>query len=114
MVKTKPVGSPEALIALDEAHRVLGEVAFKYRRQIGPFATQAVGVVHALTRARSDIAELIEADVEYDAANRDWERATSNDPEELSDETWRRIADRFEAAVMRRIAALARVQGGAG
>ena len=55
--------------------------------------------------------ELIEADVEYDAARRDWDMATSLPPEDTSEETWQRVADRFEASLMRRRAALARAQG---
>lgn len=57
------------------------------------------------------VAELIEADHEYEAARRDWDHVTAHDPEETSDETWRQVADRYEAAVMRRAAALARVGG---
>jgi hypothetical protein len=64
-----------------------------------------------LRESRAAVAELIDADKEYDAAFRDWERATSDDPRKLSDERWRAIADRYEAAIMRRIAALARCGG---
>lgn len=64
-----------------------------------------------ILQARAAIAELIEADREFDAAHHDWEHVTAHDPQETSDEDWRRIADRFEAATMRRIAALARVGG---
>lgn len=60
---------------------------------------------------RNAVAELIAADDEYEAARRDWDHVTAHDPEETSDETWRRVADRFEAAVMRRAAALANVKG---
>lgn len=66
-----------------------------------------------LIEACAAVAELIEADKEYDAARRDWDHVTAHDPEETSDETWRRVSDRFEVALMRRVAALARVQGGA-
>lgn len=69
-------------------------------------------LAYDLTNARAAIAELIEADREFDAAHHDWEHVTAHDPQETSDEDWRRIADRFEAATMRRIAALARVGGG--
>lgn len=62
--------------------------------------------------ARAAVAELIEADKEYDKARRDWDHVTTHDPEETSDETWQRVADRFERAVIRRGDALARVQGG--
>lgn len=64
-----------------------------------------------LIDSRLAIAELIEADREFDAAHHDWEHVTAHDPQETSDEDWRRIADRFEAATMRRIAALANVGG---
>lgn len=64
-----------------------------------------------LDLAISAIVELIEADHEYESARRDWDHVTAHDPEETSDETWRRVADRFEAAVMRRIAALRAVGG---
>lgn len=67
--------------------------------------------VEELEEARAAIAELIEADKEFDAAHRDWEHVTAHDPQETSDEDWKRIADRFEAATMRRIAAIARVGG---
>ena len=56
--------------------------------------------------ALSAIRELVEADREYDEANNDWEQVTSRDPDETDDETWRRVSDRFEAAIMRRIDAL--------
>jgi len=59
------------------------------------------------------VAELIDADLEYEGARRDWDDVTAHDPEETSDETWRRVADRYEAAVMRRATALARVRGSA-
>lgn len=65
----------------------------------------------ALTQARDAVAELVAADHEYDAASRDWEQATAGDPGDLSEESWRRIADRFEEATMRRIAALDRIGG---
>ena len=68
-------------------------------------------VVADLKKARAAVAELIEADHEYEAARRDWDHVTAHDPEETSDETWRQVADRYEAAVMRRAAALARVGG---
>jgi ATPase subunit of ABC transporter with duplicated ATPase domains len=61
--------------------------------------------------ARTAVAELIEADHEYEAARRDWDHVTAHDPEETPDETWRQVADRYEAAVMRRAEALARVGG---
>jgi hypothetical protein len=66
-----------------------------------------------LDAARAVVAELIAADHEYDAAQRDWEHLTSSDPESFSREDLARIADRYEAATMRRIAALAAVGGAA-
>lgn len=67
----------------------------------------AAMVSEQLEAARAAVAELIEADMEYEKARRDWDHVTAHDPEETSDETWRRVADRFERAVMRRAAALA-------
>jgi len=64
-----------------------------------------------LGQARAAVAELIEADREYDEANSDWEEVTSRDPAETDDETWRLVSDRFEAAVMRRMNALDRIGG---
>lgn len=60
-----PVGGVDVLAVMDEAQRVLGEVHFKYQRQIGPFATQALASVHALPKARAAVAELVEAGKEY-------------------------------------------------
>ncbi len=51
----------DVLAVMDDAHRVLGEVAFKYRRKIGPFATQAVRPVHMLPKASAAVAKLIDA-----------------------------------------------------
>ena len=65
----------------------------------------------SLRKARAAVAELIEADREYDEANSDWEEVTSRDPAETDDETWRLVSDRFEAAVMRRMNALDRIGG---
>jgi ATPase subunit of ABC transporter with duplicated ATPase domains len=63
-----------------------------------------------LRQARAAVAELIEADREYDEANSDWEEVTSRDPDETDYDTWRRVSDRFEDAVMRRAAAMARLK----
>lgn len=52
------------------------------------------------------VAELVAADREYEEARRDWDRATGSDPKSLQDEEWVRIADRFEAACMRRLKAM--------
>lgn len=65
----------------------------------------------AMRQARAAVAELIEADREYDEANSDWEEVTSIDPAETDDETWRLVSDRFEAAIMRRMNALYRIGG---
>ena len=65
----------------------------------------------AIRQARAAVADLIEADLEYDEANSDWGEVTSRDPDETDDETWRLVSDRFEAAVMRRMNALDRIGG---
>ena len=59
--------------------------------------------------ARNAVAELIEADHEYEAARSDWDNATGGDPEALSDESWKRISERYERALMRRIHAIERI-----
>lgn len=61
------------------------------------------------TEARARIAELIAADVEYDAAEGDYR----NDRIwcELSDKEFRPIAERYRAAKERRAAALAACRG---
>jgi hypothetical protein len=64
-----------------------------------------------LRQARDAVRELVEADREYDDARKDWDDATSEGADLLSDDDWRRIADRHEAAIMRRIAALERFGG---
>lgn len=53
---------------------------------------------------------LLAADVEYDAANRDWEQATSHDPGDISDAQWKKIADRFERAIMHRLEVMDGIQ----
>ncbi len=70
-------------------------------------------LAEAVLEVRSAVIELLAADREYDAANRDWEHFTSLDPDDFSAEDWKRVADRFEEAVMRRIAALAKFGGAA-
>ena len=50
--------------------------------------------------------ELIEADNAFDVAHRAWGNATAGGVEDLSEEEWRQVADGYEAATMRRIAAL--------
>lgn len=63
-------------------------------------------------RAASDaVAELIEADKEYDAARRWWDQGCYTGWDGVSDETRKTTAARYEAALSRRAAALARVQG---
>ena len=64
--------------------------------------TEACELMQAIDRREVAVAELIEADREYDEARRDWL---------LSD--WRTDAEKklFEAASARRSAALARVTG---
>lgn len=79
--------------------------AYRAAREVLSAApTPQKGVDGGDAQARVD--ELIAADREYDEANRDWEHCTNHDPSEFSEETWRRVADRFEAAVMRRLRAL--------
>lgn len=63
-------------------------------------------------RLQADVEALVVADREYEEARRDWDRATAGHPGDISEKTWQRIADRFEAAVMRRAAALAKFGGG--
>jgi hypothetical protein len=58
-----------------------------------------------LIRVRIAVAELIEADKEYDAARADFDRCALYRPE------WRRICLRLDNAVALRRAALARVGG---
>lgn len=67
----------------------------------------------SLCSLRNAVAELIAADHEYDDSLREWDHSTAIDPEEISDETMLRIADRFERAVNRRAVALARIGGAA-
>lgn len=55
------------------------------------------------------VAELIDANREYDAARREYDRITSIDPSDMSGEDLGRISSRFEAAIMRRIAAVERM-----
>lgn len=59
------------------------------------------------------VRELIEADAEYDLAFDNWERLTLiNDINSFGIANAQEVADRFEAATMRRIDALARCKGG--
>lgn len=51
----------DVLAVMDKSQQVLGEVYFKYQRQIGPFASQALASVHQLPPARAAVAELMEA-----------------------------------------------------
>lgn len=62
--------------------------------------------IDSIIEARATMAELVAADREYEEARRDWDRATGSDPKSLQDEEWLRIADRFEAACMRRLKAM--------
>lgn len=47
---------------------------------------------------------LIDADMEYEAARRDWDRAIADDPIAMTSDEWMRVSTRFENAVMDRIA----------
>ena len=71
-------------------------------------AAKAVAVFKA---TRAAVAELIEADKEYDEARRWWDQGCYVGWDGVSDETRKTTAERFEAALYRRFAALARVQG---
>lgn len=73
-------------------------------------AARLDAMLREVTEVRAAVTELVEADKEYDAANRDWEHFTSADPDSFTAEQWAKVADRFEAALMRRIAALARME----
>lgn len=65
-----------------------------------------------LHAARAAVAELIEADKEYDRASRAWDDGRFTDWEGISNESQQKICADFENAIMRRHDALARVQGG--
>lgn len=69
---------------------------------------ESPGDAKRLRDIRDTVKERIDADTEYDLAFTDWERATSGEFVNMTDERWAQVADRFEAAVMRRIAALAK------
>jgi len=57
------------------------------------------------------VAELVEADREYDKARRAWDDGTYSEWEGISDRTRMKVAADFEAALVRRVNALARFGG---
>ncbi len=61
----------------------------------------------AMEQAIDAVSELIKADQEYDEARADWDGVWDDDADPLA------IRERFDTAVQRRRAALARVGGGA-
>lgn len=65
----------------------------------------------ALREARAAVAEMIEADKEYDAAREAWERARLAIPDGGTSQGHPALV-RWHVAINRRAAALARVQGG--
>lgn len=56
------------------------------------------------------VKDLVEADREYDEAARDWEHYTNNEPYNFTAEQWMKVASRYEEAIMRRIAAIAKFE----
>lgn len=65
-----------------------------------------------LREARAAVAELIEADKEYNIAKQCWDVAKSS-PDGLSEGLRTRLFDEYEVAIARRADALARVGGAA-
>lgn len=67
---------------------------------------------HSLSLVAAAVAELIAANIEYDAARRDWDNARYEGPENLRAGAMKLVASRYENAIARRAAALAAVGGG--
>lgn len=104
-VKAAPV---DVLAVMEREARV----ANAYRRESGADLLAADAAQEA-EEARAAVAELIEADKEYDKASRHFDDGRFSDWDGISDESRMAIAERFEAAAVRRAAALARVGGAA-
>ena len=68
-------------------------------------------IAERLGEASGAVAELIEADREFDKASRAWDDARFSDWEGISDESRLQMAESYEAAAVRRADALARVGG---
>lgn len=86
----------------DGGYFVAGERAQKAHTTLAAHIAQQDATIARLERG---LAKLVAADNEYESARRDWDNAIG-DPESLTTEQWERVANRFEAAVISRAAAL--------